>query len=295
MKQPSSPWFWRVYSTVANSNLLVLVRLLTTRVRNFLRYVWLHFVGPHSRKKRSNKHEVAVAHSGTLRACYSGGSIYRIYTSNNPSYAWLCQAFDHWLISDCEGFRHIPRCTRWPHRLFRQFIESELPHRILVLRLTNSAGWLLHGKEILLLPTRRSVVHCNTISQIYRCSVVWQHNIWIIIIPILLWISCAGKLAMNPQQRVVDLFSNLVSGVGAITSYSKVSLEAQVSSPAGWVIAFIATTLATNVICTCTSSYWEPWSPLLTLRIQLWPRSVSGLLIGPVGSIVKQRARSSPC
>ena len=40
--------------------------------------------------------------------------------------------------------------------------------------------------------TRRSVVH-DTISQIYRYSVVWQHNMWMIILPILLWISCAGK------------------------------------------------------------------------------------------------------
>ena len=57
--------------------------------------------------------------------------------------------------------------------------------------------------------TRRSVVH-DTISQIYRCSVVWQHNIWIIILPILLWISCAGKYIMSPQQTITNLseFSN---------------------------------------------------------------------------------------
>ena len=54
-------------------------------VRNIYRYVWLHFVGPHSRKKRSNKHEVAVAHTGTLYASYSGEPSYRIYASNNPS------------------------------------------------------------------------------------------------------------------------------------------------------------------------------------------------------------------
>ena len=42
----------------------------------------------------------------------------------------------------------------------------------------------------------------DTISQIYRCSVVWQHNIWIITLPILLWISCAGKWPiLNPLQR----------------------------------------------------------------------------------------------
>ena len=33
----------------------------------------------------------------------------------------------------------------------------------------------------------------DTILQIYRCSVVWQHNIRIIIPPILLWMSCAGN------------------------------------------------------------------------------------------------------
>jgi len=67
---------------------------------------------------------------------------------------------------------------------------------------------------------------------IYRCSVVWQHNIWIIILPILLWVSCA------------------VTGVGVITSFSRVSPEAQVFSFARWVAAFFAITLATNVICT---------------------------------------------
>ena len=39
----------------------------------------------------------------------------------------------------------------------------------------------------------------------------------------------------------------------------------------------------------------ETLPPLLTSRTQLRSRSVSGLSIGPVGSIVKPRARSSPC
>jgi len=67
---------------------------------------------------------------------------------------------------------------------------------------------------------------------IYRCSVIWQHNIWIIILPIFLWISCA------------------VTGVGFIISDSKMSPEAQVFSLARWLAAFFAATLATNVICT---------------------------------------------
>ena len=103
--------------------------------------------------------------------------------------------------------------------------------------------------------TRRSVVH-DTISQIYRCSVVWLHNIWIIILPILLWISCASKWAIlwvhNKRWRTC---SNLVTGVGTLIAFSKVSPKAQVFSIEGWVTAFFATTLATNVICTCTSSY----------------------------------------
>ena len=124
--------------------------------------------------------------------------------------------------------------------------------------------------------TRCSVVH-DTISQIYRCSVVWQHNIWIIISPILLWISCAGRWTIlwicNKGWRTC---SNLVTGVGIIISYSKVSLQMQVFSFTGWVAAFFAATLATNVICTCTSSYWYPihfldfdfeYSAMIVLRI----------------------------
>ena len=108
----------------------------------------------------------------------------------------------------------------------------------------------------------------DTFSQIYRCSVVWQHNIWIIILPILLWISCAGKWAILWILNK-GLFLNLVAGVGAIISFSKVSPEAQLLSLARWVAAFYATTLAANAMCTCTSSFWDP-SPLLTSRIQLW-------------------------
>ena len=107
----------------------------------------------------------------------------------------------------------------------------------------------------------RSVVH-DTISQIYRCSVVWQHNIWIIILPILLWISCAGKwpiLRIRTDKGWRNC-SNLVTGVGVIISYSKASSEARVFSFVGWTTSFYVATLATNVICTCTSSYSDPIS-----------------------------------
>ena len=61
---------------------------------------------------------------------------------------------------------------------------------------------------------------------------------------------------MNPQQRM-NLFSNLVTGFGAIISFSEVSPETQVFSFAKWVAAFFAATLAPNVICTCTFPYWD--------------------------------------
>ena len=147
-------------------------------------------MGPHSLRKQSNKHEVVVALTGTLCSSYSGESIIP-WINYNPSYAWLRQAFDRRRIHDCEGFHYIPRCTWWPYCLFRQFIECEQPPQIFVLRSTNFVGWLLLGKKILLLSLS---LRCHdTISQIYRCSVVWQHNIRIIILPILFWISCAGK------------------------------------------------------------------------------------------------------
>ena len=116
-------------------------------VRNIYRYVWLHFGGPHSRKKRSNKHEVAVAHTGTLYASYSGEPSYRIYASKNPS---VIQAFDHRRISMCEGIHHTPRYTR-PYCLSQRFVESKQPPQKFALCSTNSVGWLLFGKKIWLL------------------------------------------------------------------------------------------------------------------------------------------------
>ena len=53
---------------------------------------------------------------------------------------------------------------------------------------------------------------------------------------------------------------DLVTGVGVIRSYSKASLDARVFSFVGWTTSFFVTTLATNVICTCASSYWDPIS-----------------------------------
>ena len=64
---------------------------------------------------------------------------------------------------------------------------------------------------------------------------------------------------MDPQQRM-DLFSHLVTGVGIIISYSKASSEARVFTYVGWFTTFYAATLATNLICTCTSSYSDPIS-----------------------------------
>ena len=54
--------------------------------------------------------------------------------------------------------------------------------------------------------------------------------------------------------------SNLVSGIGTIISYTRVSSEGQVFSIGGWNAIFFTTTLATNVICTCRSSHWDPIS-----------------------------------
>ena len=101
----------------------------------------------------------------------------------------LLQAFDHRRISMCEGIHHTPRYTG-PYCLSQRLVESKQPPQKFALCSTNSVGWLLFGKKNM--TVTRSAVH-DINSQIYRCSVVWQHNIWIIILPILLWISCAGK------------------------------------------------------------------------------------------------------
>ena len=78
---------------------------------------------------------------------------------------------------------------------------------------------------------------------------------------------------MNPQQRM-NLFSNVVTGVGFLISYSKASPEAQAFSFVGWSTSFYATTLAASVVCTCTSSHWNPtpfidltYSALIAFRI----------------------------
>ena len=101
----------------------------------------------------------------------------------------------------------------------------------------------------------------DTISQIYQCSVVWQHNIWIIILLILFWISCAGKqIILWICYKGWWTCSKLVTGVCSLISHSKVLYEAQVFSIVKWVAVSFTTTLSTNVICTCTSSYWNPIS-----------------------------------
>ena len=64
---------------------------------------------------------------------------------------------------------------------------------------------------------------------------------------------------IDPQQGI-NLFSNLVTGVGFLISYINASSEAQVFLFVGWFTAFCTATLATNVICTCTSLYWDPIS-----------------------------------
>ena len=51
-----------------------------------------------------------------------------------------------------------------------------------------------------------------------------------------------------------------MTGVGSIISFNKVSSEAQVFSFVEWAAAFFATALATNIICTCTSSYGDTTS-----------------------------------
>ena len=51
------------------------------------------------------------------------------------------QAFGHHHISDCKGFHHIPRYTRWPYGLLHQCIGFELPSQPdFALRPTNSLG-----------------------------------------------------------------------------------------------------------------------------------------------------------
>ena len=76
----------------------------------------------------------------TLATAVSQPMVESIYAWNNSSYAWLRQAFNHRRISECEGFHHIPRCTRWPYCLPRQFIECKLPPQIFVLHSSNPNG-----------------------------------------------------------------------------------------------------------------------------------------------------------
>ena len=108
IKRSSSPWFWRVYSTVADPNLL---DYWQTRVRNIHRYVWLHFVGPHLRKTRSNKHEAAVARTCTLCPSYSSESNFWIY-SFNRSYARLRSS--NWSSSHMWLWRLSPHTEMHP-------------------------------------------------------------------------------------------------------------------------------------------------------------------------------------
>ena len=100
-----------------------------------------------------------------------------------------------------------------------------------------------------MMPFRRS-----TVTQSYGNTIYW----W------LYYRSCFGYLALvsvlyyeSVTKDELTFFLISVTGVGVIISFSKVSPEAQVFSLTRWIAAFYATTLATNVICTCTSSYWD--------------------------------------
>ncbi|KAG1718235.1 hypothetical protein EDB19DRAFT_1888061 [Suillus lakei] len=84
---------------------------------------------------------------------------------------------------------------------------------------------------------------------IYRCYVVWQ-RVWVIILPSMLWCSVA------------------VTGVSAVYSLSQASrnpADIFTTMVAGWITAFIISTLATNLLS----------SGLLAYRIWMIERSVS--------------------
>jgi len=76
---------------------------------------------------------------------------------------------------------------------------------------------------------------------IYRCFIVWQQNIWVVFLPLLLLVSCT------------------VTGAGVVTNFSSVSPNTEVYPFTKWVAAFCAMTLATNVICTALISF-RIWS-----------------------------------
>ena len=56
-------------------------------------------MGPHSRKKWSNKHEVTVTRTGTLCASYGGEFTYRIYTHLMPD------CLKHLIIDACQSVK----------------------------------------------------------------------------------------------------------------------------------------------------------------------------------------------
>ena len=155
-------------------------------------------MGHHSRKKWSNKHEVAVAITGTLRASYSGKSTYGIYASNNSSYAWLRQYLTNDAYQIVKSFTMYRDAPGGPIAYVNNLSSASF-----LLRSSFYVLQTLLGDFCLVRKYHcysHSLLRCtwlhDTFSQIYRCSVVWQHNIWIIILPILLWISCAGKWAI---------------------------------------------------------------------------------------------------
>jgi len=76
---------------------------------------------------------------------------------------------------------------------------------------------------------------------IYRCFIVWQRNIWVILLPLLLLVSC------------------IVTGAGVLTNFSRISPNTEVFSLTKWVATFFTMSLATNVICTVLISF-RIWS-----------------------------------
>ena len=112
--------------------------------RNIYRYVWLHFVGPHSRKNRSNKNMRLLL--PTLALYTLATAVSHLIEFMHRTIHLLRQAFDHRRISMCEGIHHTPRYTR-PYCLSQRFIESKQPPQKFALCSTNSVGWPLFGKK----------------------------------------------------------------------------------------------------------------------------------------------------
>jgi hypothetical protein len=141
----------------------------------------------------------------------------------------------------------------------------------------------------------------NPAFQVYRTFMIWNLNYWVILVPTVTFIATIGeyKELIEPKYMIHSDHRS-VGAAGFITAQHRVNVHTSIFSTTvtQWTEAWLASSLVTTGICTCTCN--TVWNDIetdhqLSLSCYHLQAPVSPEEVGPIGRLFVESFLDHSC